>query len=165
MFSLSWRSPNAYTNLSFCTWYIIVNTVLGYEINASCIKAIKSTYSAYRESKTVCKKRMNKYLEDEKEAGAYEATEHVVRIVKEHFVKKSHQATTKHAHPSPSASDLSRKKARKEPKAEVPLQGASQPGLGSAESEKDEEVAPLRIQSWCGRGPAVPERVKVAVGT
>jgi len=38
MFNLPQRTPNAYTSLSFCTWYVIADMVPGYEINASCIK-------------------------------------------------------------------------------------------------------------------------------
>ena len=67
MFSLPLRSPNVYASLSFYTWYVIANMVPGYEMNASCIKAIKSTYSAHRGSKIAHKKGMNKYLEAEKE--------------------------------------------------------------------------------------------------
>jgi len=43
-------------------------------MNTSCIKAIKSTFSSCKGSKTVRKKGMSKYLEAEKEAGTYEAT-------------------------------------------------------------------------------------------
>jgi len=60
--SLPPRSPNAYINLGFCNWYVVANTVLGYEMNTSCIKAIRFSYCAYRGSKTVRKKRMNKFL-------------------------------------------------------------------------------------------------------
>jgi len=74
-------------SLRFCTWYIIANTVLGYEMNASCIKAIKSTYSAYRGSKTVRKKGMNEYLEAEKEASACEVAECIVGTAEEHSVR------------------------------------------------------------------------------
>ena len=70
----------------------------------------------------------------------------------------------KRAHPSPSAEGSSRKKARREPEAEVPLQGASQPGLGSVESEKEEEVAPPLIQSRRDRGPATSVGIEVAEG-
>jgi len=59
--------------------------VPGYKINASCIKAIKTTYSACRESKTFCKKGMNEYLETEKEACAYEAAG---RVVEERTARK-----------------------------------------------------------------------------
>ena len=56
IFSLPQRSPNAYTSLSFCTWFVITNTVSGYEMNSSCIKAIKTTNNAYKGSETVHKK-------------------------------------------------------------------------------------------------------------
>ena len=59
-FSLPQRSPNSYTMLSFCTWYVIANAVPGYGMNISCIKAIKSTYSACKGFKTIRKKGMNK---------------------------------------------------------------------------------------------------------
>ena len=62
--------------------------VSGYEMNASCIKAIKCTYSACKGSKTVHKKGMNE-LEAEKEAGAYEAAGRVVEIAEERSVRKS----------------------------------------------------------------------------
>ena len=138
-FSLPQPSPNLYTSLSFCTWYVIAEMVPGYEINASCVKVIKTTYSAYKGSKTVRKKRMNEYLKAEKEVGAYEAAG---RVVEERSVRKSRQAVAKRANPSSSASGLSRKKARRELGAEVPLQGVSRPELGLAESEEEEEVAP-----------------------
>ena len=107
MFSLPQISPNAYTNLSFYTWYIIANTVLGYGMNASCIKAINSTYSVM----TVRKKRMNEYLEAEKKAGACEAAERVVGTAEEHSIKKFRQAMAKRAHPSSFAGGSSRKQA------------------------------------------------------
>jgi len=164
MFSLPQRSANTYTSHCFCTWYIIANTVPAYETNASCIKAIKSTYGAYRGFKTIRKKGMNEYLEAEKEAGIYEAAERVIGTAEEYSVRKSRQAMAKRAHPSPSAEGSSRKKARREPEAEVPLQGASQPGLGSVESEKEEEVAPPLIQSRRDRGPATSVGIEVAEG-
>jgi len=77
IFNLPQRPPNAYTSLSFCTWYIVANTVPGYEMNASCIKAIKSSYNVHRGSKTVRKKGMNEYLQAEKEAGACGVAERV----------------------------------------------------------------------------------------
>jgi len=109
MLRLPQRSPNAYTSLSFCTWYVIIDTVSGYEMNASCIKAIKTTYSICRGSKTVRKMRMNKYLEAEKEAGAYEVAGRVVEV---HSVRMSRQAVAKHAHPSSSAGGSSRHEER-----------------------------------------------------
>ena len=66
-FGLPHRTPNSYASLSFCTWYVIVNTVPGYGMNTSCIKATKSTYNACKGSKTIHKKRMSEYLEAEKE--------------------------------------------------------------------------------------------------
>jgi len=126
MFNLPQRSPNAYTSLSFCNWYIISNMVSVYEMNASCIKAIKSTYNAYRGSKSIREKGMNEFLEAEKEACAYEAAGLIVETIEEHSVRKSRQAMAKRAHPSPSAGGLSQKKARREPEVKVPLQEASQ---------------------------------------
>ena len=125
MFSLPQRSPNAYTGLSFCNWYVIANMVPGYEMNILCIKAIKSTYKACKGAKTVHKKGMNEFLEAEKEAGAYEAAGRIVDTTEEYSVRKSHQAVAKRAHPSPSVSGSSRKKAQREPEVEVSLQGAS----------------------------------------
>ena len=90
MFSLSQRSSNLHTSLSFCTWYVIANTMPGYGMNASCIKAIKSTYSACKGSKNIRKKGMNEYLKAEKKAGAYEAAGRVVETTEECSVRKSH---------------------------------------------------------------------------
>ena len=95
-------------------------------MNASCIKAIKTTYSTCRGSKTVCKKGMNEYLEFEKEAGAYEA---VGRVVEERSVRKSRQAMAKLVHPSSTVGGSNRKKARREPEVKVPLSEASQSRL------------------------------------
>ena len=165
IFNLPQRPPNAYTSLSFCTWYIIAYTVLGYEMNTSYIKAIKSAYNAHRGSKTVHKKGMNKYLEAEKEVGAYGVTERVTGITEEHAARKSCQSVVKRANPSSSASGLSRKRAQRELEAEVPLQGASQPEVGSVESEEEQEVAPLFIQSWRSKGPATSEGTTVVEGS
>ena len=74
-FSLPQWTPNSYTSLSFCTWNVIADTVPGYGINTSCIKAIKSTYSAYKGSKTTHKKGMNEFLDVELEAGWKEAAD------------------------------------------------------------------------------------------
>jgi len=69
---------------------------------------------------------------------------------------------TKRTHSSSSIGGSSRKKARREIKAEVSLQRASQPGLSSAESEEEEEMAPLLIQSQHSRGPTTSEGIEVA---
>ena len=74
MFYLPQRSPYSYTSLNFCTWYVISNTVSGYWMNSSRIKAIKSTHSTCKGSKTIRKKRMSEYLEAEKEVGTYDVT-------------------------------------------------------------------------------------------
>jgi len=60
---------------------------------------------------------MNEYLVAEKEASAYKVAG---RVVEECSVRKYHQAMAKRAHPSSSAGCSSRKKARREPGAEVP---------------------------------------------
>jgi len=41
---------------TFCTWYVIANTVLGYGMNTSCIKAIKSTYNIVRDPRPSAKR-------------------------------------------------------------------------------------------------------------
>jgi len=108
---------------------------------------------------------MNEFLEVKKEASVCVTAERAVRTAGEHPVRKSRQAVVKHAHPSSSAGGSSRKKTRREPtEAEVLLQGVSEPGLGSAESEKEEEVAPPLIQSRCSRGLATLEGTEVVEG-
>ena len=59
-------------------------------MNASCIKAIKSTFSAYRGTKTARKKRINKYLEDEKEADTHEVAVNIIETGEEHSARISH---------------------------------------------------------------------------
>jgi len=114
MFNFPQWLPNAYASLNFCTWYGIANIVLGYKMNLSCIKAIKSTYSAYRGSKTTRKKGMNEYLEAEKEAGAHEATVSIIETTEEHSARRSRQAVAKRSHSSLSAGGSSWKKTRRE---------------------------------------------------
>jgi len=63
--------------------------VPGYGINTSCIKAIKSTYSAYKGSKTTRKKRMNEFLEAELEVGQEEVAD--VCGQREQTAEKSYQ--------------------------------------------------------------------------
>jgi len=133
-------------------------------MNASCIKTIKSAYSAHRGSKTVRKKGMNEYLEAEKEASVCEAVERVAGTTEKNLARKPHQAVVKHPHPSSSTGRSSRKKARREYEVEVPLQGSSHLGLGSTKSEEEEEVAPLLIRSQCGRGPATSKGIEVTEG-
>ena len=67
----------------------------------------------------------------------------------------------KRAHLSSSVGGSSRKKAQRKPEAEIPLQGASQPGSSSAEFEEEEEVAPPLIQSRCSKGPATLKGITV----
>ena len=55
-------------------WYVIADTVPGYGINTSCIKAIKSTYSACKGSKTTGKK-INEFLEAQLEASQEEVAD------------------------------------------------------------------------------------------
>ena len=141
MFSLPQRLPNAYTSLRFCTWYVVANMVQHYEMNASCIKTIKITYSACKGSKIVRKKGMNKYLEAEQETGAYEVALYVVETAEESSVRKYLQAIVKRTHPFSSAGGSSQKKAEKESIAEALLQGAPQSGLSPTESSEEEEVA------------------------
>ena len=79
--------------------------VPGYRMNTSCIKAIKSTYNAYKGSKTTRKKEMNEYLEAEKEADTYEVaqeSERGVETTEERSAGKSRQAVAKQAQPSSS---------------------------------------------------------------
>ena len=106
-------------------------------------------------------RRDERNLEAEKEAGAYEAAR---CIVEECSIRNSHQAMAKRAHPSSSTGVSSRKKAWREPWAEVPSQGASRPELGITESEEEEEVAPPLIRSRRSRGPITSEGVEVAEG-
>ena len=72
--SLPQRTPNSYTTLGFCIWYVIVDTVPGYLINNSCIKGIKSFYYARKDSKNSRLKGMNEFLEAESEACRAEAS-------------------------------------------------------------------------------------------
>ena len=50
--------------------------MLGYVINISCIKIIKSTYNAFKGSKTTYIRGTNKFLQAELEAGQTEASGH-----------------------------------------------------------------------------------------
>ena len=115
-------------------------------------------------SKTICEKAMNEYLAAEKEASACAMAECAIRTAWEHPVRKSNQAVAKRAHLSSSVGGSSQKKARREPKSEVLLHRASQPGLGSAKSEEEEEVAPPLIRSRRSRGPAILEGTKAMEG-
>jgi len=45
-FNLPQKVPNSYANLLFCAWYIIANSVPGYNINNTCIKKIKVMFQA-----------------------------------------------------------------------------------------------------------------------
>jgi len=89
-FSLSQRTPNSYSSISFCTCYVITNMVPGYGMNTSCLKAIKSAYSACKGFKTTRTKGMNKYLEAEKGANTYEASQEsecCVKTTKERSIR------------------------------------------------------------------------------
>ena len=50
IFSLSHKTPNCYTSLSFCTRYSLASRMPGFRINASCIKSIKASYKDKLES-------------------------------------------------------------------------------------------------------------------
>jgi len=164
-FSLPQRTPNSYNSLSFCTRYIIADMVPVYGTNISCIKAIKSTYSACKGSKTTRKKGLNEYLKAEKDAGIYEAaqeSERGAKTAKERFAKKSRQALTKRAQPSSSGGGSCRKKAQRGFGAEA--HGIFRPEAGletifSADDEFEEEeklasATSLRHQNQHNKGPA-----------
>jgi len=125
-------------------------------MNVSCIKAIKSAYSAHRGSKTARKKGMNEYLKAEKEAGAYEATERVTRIT-ENLARPWRSV--------PIYPLLLGVRVRRGHKGNLKLMFRCKENLkqgGSVESEEAEEVAPPLIRNRRSRGPATLEGTKVA---
>jgi len=44
-FNLSQKVLNSYTSLKFCVWYVIADSVPGYNINSTCVKKIKAMSS------------------------------------------------------------------------------------------------------------------------
>jgi len=61
------------SSLSFCTWYVIANTVTGYRINTRVSR--KPVYNAHKGSKDTHMRGMSKYLEAEREADEYKAAQ------------------------------------------------------------------------------------------
>jgi len=165
IFSLPQQMPNSFMSPGFYTWYIIANTLPGFGINTSCIKAIKFMYNAIKGPITSQMRGMNEYLEAEKEAGRYEAAQESKRGAEttiECSARKSHQVATKSTQSFYSKGDSSCKKAQKGSEAEVPSQGVSrlEMGLekilsGNKDSKKEEELAAPLIRSQHSRGPAV----------
>jgi len=143
-------------SLSFCTWYLITNTVPGFRMNTLCIKAIKFVYNAQRGPNASQIRGMNEYLEAEKDASRYEvaqASEHGAETTEECSTRKSHQVTIKRTWSSSSEGDSSHKKSQKGSKAKVPSQEVSRLEIGlekilwgNEDSEEEEELAPPLIR-------------------
>ena len=52
VFDLPHKTPNCYTSLGFCTWYLVVSKVPEFRMNTSCIKSIKVSYKVKSDSKS-----------------------------------------------------------------------------------------------------------------
>jgi len=68
-FNLPQKTLNSNTNLGFCTWYVIADSVPGYNINNTCIKWIKAMFQAKKGSKNFSLKEMDEFLQAELEIG------------------------------------------------------------------------------------------------
>jgi len=66
-FNLPQKISNSYASLGFCAWYIIANSVSGYNINSTCIKWIKAMFQVKKGSKTTHLKGMDEFLQAELE--------------------------------------------------------------------------------------------------
>ena len=64
-YNLPQKTPNSYTSLGFCAWYVIVDSVSGYNINNTCVKRIKSMFKAKKGSKNTHLKEMDEFLQAE----------------------------------------------------------------------------------------------------
>ena len=62
------KVPNSYASLRFCAWYVIENSVPGYNIKNTCIKKIKAMFQAKKGSKSTHLKGMGEFLQAEREA-------------------------------------------------------------------------------------------------
>jgi len=68
-FKLPQKTPNSYTSLGFCAWYVIANSVSGYNINNTCIKRINAMFQAKKGCKNTRLKGMDEFLQAELEIG------------------------------------------------------------------------------------------------
>jgi len=61
------KVQNSYASLRFCAWYIIADSVPGYNINSICVKKIKAMFQAKKGSKSTRLKGMGEFLQSELE--------------------------------------------------------------------------------------------------
>ena len=133
----------------------------GYEINTSHIKAIKSTYSARKGSKTTSLKGMNKFPEAELEAiqeNAIDVSRQIEQTTEESHQQRSRGPIAKHAQSQSAKAGSSQKRTRREPKAKIPSRGIliSEIEPESAYVDPDEESSvQLRPMSHRARGSKV----------
>ena len=116
----------------------------GCEINTSCIKAIKSSYSACKGSKTTRKIGINEFLDVELEAGQEEAADvsrQREQTAEESCHQRSRSLVVKHARSQPAEAGSSQKRTRLEPEAEIPSKKIliSEIELESAHVDLDED--------------------------
>ena len=64
-FNLPQKVLNSYASLRFYTWYVIADSVPGYNINSTCIKKIKSMFQAKKGSQSTRLKGMGEFLQTE----------------------------------------------------------------------------------------------------
>ena len=78
-FNRSQKILNSYASLGFCAWYVIANSVPGYNINNTYIKQIKVIFQAKKGSKNTHLKGMDEFLQAELEADPTRVAGHGVR--------------------------------------------------------------------------------------
>jgi len=82
-FNLPQKVPNSYASLGFCAWYVIADSVPGYNINSTCIKRIKAMFQTKKGSKSTRLKGMDEFLHTELKADPTGAAGHGARPTEE----------------------------------------------------------------------------------
>ena len=68
-FNLPQKILNSYANLEFRAWYVITDSVPGYNINNTCIWKINAMFQAKKGSKNTHLKEMDEFYQAELEVG------------------------------------------------------------------------------------------------
>ena len=75
-FNLPHKVSNSYARVGFCAWYMIADSIPGYNINITCIKRIKAMFHAKKGFKTTHLKGMDEFIQAELEANPTEDARH-----------------------------------------------------------------------------------------
>ena len=117
-FNLPQKVPNSYVRIRFCSRYVIMDSIPGYNVNSTSIKQIKDRFQAKKGFKTTHLRGTSKILQADLEVNPTGATGQEARLAEESQQQRS-QGVTKHTQLPSTEAGSSKKKTQRELVTEV----------------------------------------------